>query len=155
MSDDQGTDGPAWAVQVTIDCTDPHELADWWADTLRWEVEPQDEAFIRSMIEQGHASNDDTTTHRGKLVWKNGAAITAGGEPAAGQPRILFMAVPEAKSVKNRVHLDLRPLGVDPAEIEATRDQLVARGATIVGSGHEGPHEWAVMTDPEGNEFCL
>ena len=44
--------GPS-SLQVVIDCVSPHELAESWADTLAWEVEPQDEAFIRSMIEKG------------------------------------------------------------------------------------------------------
>ncbi|BAS16220.1 hypothetical protein AHiyo8_45230 [Arthrobacter sp. Hiyo8] len=61
--------------QVVIDCKNPHVLADWWAETLEWIVEPQDEAFIRSMVDQGFATEEETTTHNGKLVWKDGAAI--------------------------------------------------------------------------------
>ncbi len=148
-------DGAPFAVQVTIDCAEPHVLADWWAETLRWEVEPQDEDFIRSVIEQGLASEKDTTVHRGRLVFREGAAIRPAGTPAAGQPRMLFMAVPEAKTVKNRVHLDLRPPDADDDEVERLRSALVARGATVIGHGRQGPHAWAVMTDPEGNEFCL
>ena len=149
-----GADAP-FAVQVTIDCAEPHVLADWWAETLRWEVEPQPEDFIRSMIEQGHASEDDTITHRGHLVWKEGCAIRPAGEAVAGQPRMLVMAVPEPKTVKNRVHLDLRPPDADADEIERLRAELVERGATRIGEGRQGPHTWAVMTDPAGNEFCL
>jgi hypothetical protein len=59
-----------------IDCADPHVLADWWAETLGWQVEPSNEAFIRSMIKQGLASEAYTTTHNGTLVWREGAAIT-------------------------------------------------------------------------------
>lgn len=146
------THGPM-TVQVTFDCANAHELADWWAETLAWEVEPQDEAFIRSMIEQGHATEDDTTTHRGALVWKAAAAVQPPGEGGAGQPRLLFMDVPEPKSVKNRTHLDLRP-GPDD-DVAAIRDRLVERGATIIGGGREGSHEWVTMADPEGNEFCI
>src|SRR6478735_6762804 len=62
-------------IQIVIDCRRPHQLADWWAETLEWSVEPQDAGFIRSMIEQGFATEDQTTTHRGNLVWKDGAAI--------------------------------------------------------------------------------
>ncbi|BAN01181.1 VOC family protein [Ilumatobacter coccineus] len=144
----------AFTVQVTFDCRDPHPLADWWAETLGWEVEPQDEAFIRSMIEQGHATDDDTTTHRGALVWREGAAIRPPDPAVAGQPRLLFAQVPEEKSTKNRVHLDLRT-GLDDAALDALRDSLVERGATIVGGGRQGPHAWITMTDPEGNEFCV
>jgi hypothetical protein len=135
--------------QVTIDCSAPHELADWWAETLGWTVEPSDEAFIRRMIEAGHAAEEDTTTHRGVLVWKVGAAINA---PAPGRPRVLFQQVPEGKTVKNRVHLDLRPGEEDPA---AVVDRLVARGATELWRGSQGPHTWVTLADPEGNEFCV
>jgi hypothetical protein len=61
--------------QVVVDCAAPHELADWWAETLDWRVEPQDEAFIRRMIDEGHATENETTRHRGALVWREGAAL--------------------------------------------------------------------------------
>ena len=64
-------------IQVTIDCRDPHVLADWWAETLGWAVEAQDPVFIQRMIDQGHATDDDTRIHRGALVWRAGAAIHA------------------------------------------------------------------------------
>lgn len=47
----------AYEFQVTVDCADPHALADWWAETLGWQVEPQDEAFIRQMINAGYATD--------------------------------------------------------------------------------------------------
>jgi Glyoxalase-like domain len=135
--------------QVTIDCSSPHELADWWAEALGWTVEPSDEAFIRRMIEAGHASEEDTTTHRGVLVWREGAAINS---PDPGRPRVLFQQVPEGKTVKNRVHLDVRPGDEDPA---AVVDRLVAMGATELWRGSQGPHSWVTLADPEGNEFCV
>ena len=135
--------------QVTIDCARPHELADWWAEALGWQVEPQDEAFIRRMIAAGYASDGDTTHHRGALVWKAGAAINS---PDPGRPRVLFQLVPEGKTVKNRVHLDLR-VGDERREAEVTR--LVALGATELYRASQGPMQWATMADPEGNEFCL
>ena len=61
--------------QIAVDASRPHELAGWWAKTLGWVVEPQDEMFIRRMIAEGHASEDDTITHKGALVWRDGAAI--------------------------------------------------------------------------------
>jgi hypothetical protein len=135
--------------QVTIDCARPHVLADWWAEALGWEVEPSDEAFIRRMIEAGHASEEDTTTHRGVLVWKEGAAIRS---PDPGRPRVLFQQAPEAKTVKNRVHLDLRPGDEAPA---AVVQRLVAMGATELWRASQGPHGWVTLADPEGNEFCV
>ena len=143
----------ALGFQLVIDCAQPHVLADWWAETLDWEVEAQDEGFIRKMVAEGYATEEETTTHRGELKWRVGAAINHPAGKDAGFPRILFEQVPEAKSVKNRVHVDLRPLQDDPEkQIEA----LVARGATEVRRGQEGPQtKWAVLLDPEGNEFCV
>ncbi len=138
--------------QVVIDCRDPHLLADWWAETLGWHVEPQDEAFIRSMIEQGHATEVDTRVHHGALVWREGAAINSEAERSPQTIRIYFQEVPEAKTVKNRMHLDVRIGGEDPVDV---REALVARGATILHAGAQGPHTWVTMADPEGNEFCV
>jgi hypothetical protein len=59
----------AYEFQVTVDCADPHVLADWWAQTLGWQVEQQDEAFIRRMISEGYATDADTKRHNGALVW--------------------------------------------------------------------------------------
>jgi hypothetical protein len=141
----------AYDVQVVIDSADPHPLADWWADALGWQVEPQDPDFIRKMIAEGYASDEDTTTHRGALVWKEGAAINHPGGRESGRPRILFQLVPEPKTVKNRVHLDVRT-GDDR---EAVLERLLARGATFSHRGRQGPSEWVTITDPEGNELCL
>ncbi len=140
--------------QLVVDCADPHVLAEWWAVTLGWEVEPTDEDFIARMVAQGHASEADTTRHNGHLVWRIGAAILRPPEPGvAAQQRILFQLVPEPKTVKNRVHVDVR---VDPDDHrDAERDRLIARGATFLYEGRQGPYSWYTMTDPEGNEFCL
>lgn len=137
----------AYDFQVTFDCTQPHELAEWWADALGWQAEPTDEAFIRRMVDEGQAREEDTTTYRGKLVWKVGAAIR---HPESGR-RILFQVVPEPKTVKNRVHLDVAVGERREAEVE----RLTALGAKVVYRGHQGPFTWVTMTDPEGNELCL
>lgn len=141
----------AYDFQVTIDSTDPHVLADWWAGALGWEVEPSDEAFILKMVEQGQASQDDTTTHRGALVWKAGAAIRH-PDGIDRAPRVLFQLVPEPKTVKNRVHLDVR-IGTDG--IDAVAERLTAEGATLLHHGKQGPYTWVTLADPEGNELCL
>ncbi|TVT46531.1 VOC family protein [Amycolatopsis rhizosphaerae] len=138
----------AYDFQVTVDCADPHSLADWWAEALGWPVEPSDEAFIRRMVETGQARDEDTTTHRGVLVWKIGAAIR---HPDSGR-RILFQAVPEAKSGKNRVHLDVF---VGKEKLESELDRLTAAGATLLHRGQQGPFTWVTIADPEGNELCL
>jgi hypothetical protein len=139
----------AFDFQVTIDSSAPHELADWWAEALGWQVEAQDEAFIRRMVESGAASEADTIEHRGALVWKVGAALTS---PDPGRPRVLFQSVPEAKTVKNRVHLDVR-VGTDRREAEVAR--LIGLGATELWRAAQGPYEWVTLADPEGNEFCV
>ena len=139
----------AFDFQVTIDCSSPHELADWWAEALGWQVEPQDPAFIRRMVESGAASEADTTEHRGALVWKVGAGLVS---PDPGRPRVLFQLVPEPKTVKNRLHLDVR-VGADRREAEVAR--LLGLGATELWRGSQGPYEWATLADPEGNEFCV
>jgi hypothetical protein len=135
--------------QLVVDCAAPHELADWWAETLGWAVEPSDEAFIRRMVQAGHASEEDTTTHRGTLVWRIGAAVNS---PDPGRPRLLFQLVPEAKTVKNRLHLDLR---VGDAERDAVVARLLDRGASLLHHGAQGPFRWITLADPEGNEFCV
>ena len=141
----------AYTFQVTVDARDPHSLADWWAGALGWDVELQDEAFIRRMIAEGHATEDDTIIHGGRLVWKEGAAITHPGSRDAA-PRIYFQAVPEHKVAKNRLHLDLRVGDDDVAEVVR---RLTASGATYLHDGEQGPHTWVTMSDPEGNEFCV
>jgi len=141
----------AYEFQVTVDCADPHTLADWWAETLGWEVEPQDEAFIRRMISAGHAADSDTKLRGGALVWKEGAAICH-PEGTRRAPRVLFQLVPEAKAVKNRLHLDVR-IGTD--DVESAVAGLTARGAKVLHSGRQGPHTWVTLVDPEGNEFCV
>jgi len=143
----------AYVFQVVFDCAEPHRLAAWWAEALGWTVEPTDEAFIRRMIAEGHATDADTTTWAGQLVWREGAAIRHPDDPEQGtRRRILFQLVPEPKVVKNRVHLDVW-VGPDAVEAETTR--LVAAGATISHRGQQGPHHWVTLIDPEGNELCL
>jgi catechol 2,3-dioxygenase-like lactoylglutathione lyase family enzyme len=72
--------------------------------------------------------------------------------PPAGEPGfdLLLLRVPDAKQVKNRLHLDLRP---DDQEAEVAR--LQALGATRVDIGQAGDESWVVLADPEGNEFCV
>jgi hypothetical protein len=136
-------------LQVVVDSNAPHELADWWAEALGWQVEPQDEAFITRMVESGAASESDTLRHRGALVWALGAAITS---PDPGRPRVLFQRVPEPKTVKNRLHLDVH-VGAERREPEVAR--LIGLGATELWRESQGPMEWVTLTDPQGNEFCV
>lgn len=157
-------------LQMTVDSVDPLAQADWWAETLGWSVEPTDEAFIRDMIAQGHATEAETTLHRGRLVWREGAAICPADQ--VGQiprQRILFQAVPEPKTVKNRVHWDINLRASDdgrgggtegaptggPRDKDELREALLARGAAFLHEASQGPFTWYTMADPEGNEFCI
>lgn len=143
------------SFQVTLDCADPHELASWWAETLGWQLEPTDEAFITRMVDAGHATREETRTWRGQLWWAGGAAVTQPDAPEGTScRRLLFQQVPEPKSGKNRMHLDLR-VALAGADLDATRAALVARGATFLHEASQGPHRWYTMADPEGNEFCI
>lgn len=138
----------ATTFQVAFDAADPHALCDFWAAALRYEVEPTDEAFIRSMIEQGHATDADTALVKGQLRWRTGTACS---DPAGVGPRLYFQLVPEPKSAKNRVHLDLRSGDERSAEIA----RLESLGARRLYDGQQGPQAWTTMADPEGNEFCV
>jgi predicted enzyme related to lactoylglutathione lyase len=114
----------AHLTEISIDAGDPRALARFWGDVLGWPV---------------------TDDERG-LSW-----ISATGDHTA-RPMIVFAPVPEAKTVKNRVHLDVNPSGVDQA-VELER--LLALGATRVDVGQSADAPWIVLADPEGNEFCL
>ncbi|WP_377451687.1 VOC family protein [Rhodococcoides fascians] len=138
-----------YRFQVVVDSVDPHALATWWAQTLGWQVEPSNEDFIREMVAAGHAREEDATVFDGVLVWRAGQGITDPESP--GTPRVLFQAVPESKSVKNRLHLDVR---VGDGR-EAVVTELEGRGAAVLHRGQQGPSTWITMTDPEGNEFCV
>jgi hypothetical protein len=141
----------AYEFQVTVDSSDPHTLAAWWAETLGWDVEPSNEVFIRQMISAGYATESDTKVHDGVLVWREGAAIRH-PEGLRRAPRLLFQLVPEPKAVKNRMHLDVR-IGTD--DVETTKAALIERGATFLHDGRQGPQTWVTLADPEGNEFCI
>jgi hypothetical protein len=100
------------------------------------------------MIGKGYATEDATTTHHGSLVWKEGAAIV---HPDSGK-RMLFQLVPEQKTVKNRVHLDVR---IGAEKVEAELERLIGRGASLLHRSPQGPQTWVTIADPEGNELCL
>ena len=143
----------AYNIQIVVDCADPHRQADWWAETLGWELEPTDQGLIDRALAAGQASAADTIVHNGIRVWKTGAAISPRTEAdGLGRRRILFQQVPEPKTVKDRIHLDLR---LDGDDKDAVRSRLEARGAVFLHEGREGPFSWYTMADPEGNEFCL
>jgi hypothetical protein len=135
------------AFQIAIDCQDPHRLVRFWAAAMHLEVEDH-EAQIRELLAAGFATPDDTVELDGKLAWVTAAACRSQDR----RTRLLFQTVPEPKTTKNRVHLDLH-VGADDRDAEVAR--LVELGASELWEGEQGPHRWVTLADPEGNEFCV
>jgi hypothetical protein len=133
--------------QVTIDSADPHAQVRFWAEALGFQVEDNHD-FVQQMLDGGVASEDDVVTIDGRLFWRIGAAI----RHPSGEPRLLFMHVPEAKSVKNRWHLDLN-VGRERIDDEVAR--LTTLGAHALYKIDEPGAFHTTMADPEGNEFCV
>lgn len=143
--------------QVVVDCEQPHVLAKFWSAALGWEIE-QHEEFIKKLLAQRQLSDDEVTEVDGKLVFRTAAAIrdteaklSSRDHPTRG--RMLFQIVPEPKSVKNRVHLDIY---FDTEDRAAEVERLKGLGARYLWEGKQGPvHTWVTLADPEGNEFCV
>ena len=106
---------------LLVDCSDPGEVGRFWARALEWRI-----------VEEAGGEIEIT-------------------DPQGRDRPILFQVVPEPKSVKNRLHLDLRPATSMHAEVE----RLVAAGAAVQERIDEHGSFWTVMRDPEGNEFCV
>lgn len=135
-------------IQITFDAAEPHRLAAWWAELLDYEVEDGHD-LVSQLLADGVVGDDDVVEIDGRLQF---AEAVAAADPTGAGPRLFFQRVPEAKAAKNRVHLDVP---VDPEDLEAEVARLTGTGATFVEYGSHPGHRWAVMQDPEGNEFCL
>ena len=120
---------------VVVDCEDNASQARWWADVLGWPIVY--EALDEVVIVPPHALTE-------------GAARIPREERGQG---LVFVPVPEGKTVKNRLHLDLAPGPDDDQAAEV--DRLIAKGATRVEVGQRDDAAWVVLADPEGNEFCV
>ena len=138
-------------VQIVLDCSDAVAQALWWSTTLEWQFEWLEPELFEQLKADGFCTDADVTAVDDRLTWRDGAAINSGGDRNSVQ-RIYFQAVPDPKTVKNRMHVDVQ---VGPDLVESTVRSLLDRGATRIGGGSQGPHEWVVMADPEGNEFCV
>jgi hypothetical protein len=146
----------ALRTQVVFDAEDPHRLAAFWASALGYEHEDID-AFVRGIVEAGHAPAEATIEIDGQLRWRTMASIRHPDEPVDDRGvgrgrRILFQAVPETKTVKNRVHLDI---SVGPEAREEHVQRLVALGASVVREFDLPEGRWTAMLDPEGNELDI
>ena len=137
------------ALQLTFDCADPHAQARFWTVALDYEREDHHE-LIGEVIAAGHvtADSDDIIEVDGRRAWRDYAAAK---DPATGD-RLLFQRVPEPKTAKNRLHLDLHP-GEGRRDAKVT--QLLELGATKLWDGQQGPMSWITLADPEGNELCV
>jgi hypothetical protein len=138
------------AIQVTFDAADPAALAAFWVQVLGYIAEPPPE---------GWGSWEDWAREQGipEERWNDASAIV---DPDGAGARIFFQRVPEGKSAKNRVHLDVRSApGLDGdarwARLREEADRLVAAGGTKLYELEERGQFWITMQDPEGNEFCL
>jgi hypothetical protein len=143
-------------IQLTVDCADPARLVRFWSEALGYVVEPAPEgfdswvAYWRSLgVPEDELPEDEDVSD--SIV-----------DPDGIGPRIWFQLVPEPKTVKNRLHLDIKAGGGRGVPVEVRRrrvDDEVARlsalGAStsrvMAGDNHYG----VVMSDPEGNEFCV
>jgi len=112
-------------LNITFDCADARAQALFWAAVTGWTAEERDAA-------PGHLEY----------------ALVPPGECT---PRLYFTTVPEPRTAKNRMHLDLIPPGGDP---KAELARLLGLGAAVTDSQPPGV-SWLILADPEGNEFCL
>ncbi len=139
--------------QVTFDCADPAALAAFWAAVLGYQVQPPPEGF-----DSWDAALEAFGVPREQ--WNSRSAIV----PLDGEgPRVFFQRVPEGKTVKNRVHLDVRAApgrtgDERMAALEAEAARLETLGASRAYRIEANPpmdEGFITMFDPEGNEFCL
>lgn len=139
--------------QLVIDCAEPEPLARFWAEALHYVVAPPPD---------GHASWDDWYRSIGVPEEELGGGDDVIVDPRGEGPRIWFQVVPDVKSVKNRLHLDVNASGGRDAPLVVRRERVESEAARLVGLGatrlraieEEGLDHYAVaMLDPEGNEF--
>jgi Glyoxalase-like domain len=118
-------------TELAIDCTDPGGLARFWCAVLDYEVQNEDEGIVTI-----------------------GSPVMPGDKNRRGPvpPTLTFAHVPEGKTVKNRLHLDVSP--ADREQDEEVR-RLLRLGARHADVGQIGNESWVVLADPEGNEFCV
>jgi hypothetical protein len=139
------------ALQLTFDCSDPHAQARFWAVAVGFEVDDHHD-MIGGLIEAGQvpADSDDVITVDGRRTWRQYAS--ASPRDPADSNRLLFQQVPEPKTAKNRLHVDIH---TPEGEREAKVAELIALGATKLWDGSIGPSTWVTLADPEGNELCV
>jgi Glyoxalase-like domain len=145
----------AVSYQLVIDCTSPEPLAHFWAEALHYVIAPPPADFD---------SWDDFYRSIGVPEEELSGGADVITDPNGEGPRVWFQVVPDRKSVKNRIHIDVNasgdrgsPLDVRRERVEAEAARLVALGATRLRTlTEEGLDHYAVaLLDPEGNEFDI
>jgi len=141
--------------QLVIDCADPEPLARFWVAALGYEFEPPPD---------GYDDWDGYWRAVGVSEDELGLGLDCIVDPTGRGPRIWFQIVPEKKTIKNRLHLDIKVGGgrANPIEdrrrlVDAEARRLEALGATLVRvNSPDGLNHYGVnMRDPEGNEFDI
>jgi catechol 2,3-dioxygenase-like lactoylglutathione lyase family enzyme len=126
---------------IVIDCADAAPLARFWAAALGWRVAPYDQDELERLSAKGIDDPEDDPS----------VMVEPPESEASGVPVLFFTEVPEAKTGKNRVHVDV----VAETSVDDEVIRLEALGGTLRNWGEEEGTVWAVMLDPEGNEFCV
>jgi hypothetical protein len=134
--------------QVTFDARDPHGANRFWSEALGYERE-DNSAIVDQLVQNGVLPSDAVVQEDGRSAFRD---LAASRDPDGTRPRLLFQRVPEGKTVKNRVHLDLH---VGPEQAEAEVARLEQLGATVAWTSDDRGAHTVTMRDPEGNEFCV
>ncbi|BBG02904.1 MULTISPECIES: VOC family protein [Pseudonocardia] len=132
-------------LQIAFDAADPHALARFWAAALDYEVEDHT-VVVDGLLAAGRITEEETVADGDRRAFRDVATCHGPG------PRIFIARVPEPKSAKNRMHLDLQ-VGPDAAAGEVAR--LVALGAEVLWTTSDRGPVTTTLRDPEGNEFCV
>ena len=143
--------------KVVVDCADPHAQATFWAAALGYVVE-DNSALIEQLLAGGALPPEAVVTVDGRQAFRTLQAVRHPDDPVQEVSgtglgrRLLFQQVPEPKTGKNRVHLDLH---AGPERRDAEVSRLTGLGATALRTVQEPGTHHVVMADPEGNEFCV
>jgi hypothetical protein len=129
-------------IQITVDASGPRALGAFWCEVLGYVEQPPPPGF---------ATWEEALDSLG-IYRSDPDRAFAIVDPDGIGPRVFFLKVPEGKTAKNRLHLDVH---TEPEKMQTTAAELVALGATRVGEFDEPEGHWITMLDPEGNEFCL
>ena len=145
----------AVSYQLVIDCTSPETLARFWAEALH---------YVVAAAPTGFDSWDDFYRSIGVPEDELDGGIDRIEDPRGEGPPIWFQVVPEKKSIKNRLHIDVHASGGRASSLETRRERVEAEAARLVSLGatrlrtnaEEGLDHYAVaLADPEGNEFDI